>query len=103
MPASPVTMGRRPSNALIVHPEWYHTLPLDPITVSFWDECCDAVLTQVSALQHHNAGNTLSTDLRLLQQQQQSVSVMSRQLECKGVVGVCAVENPLRATAASRV
>jgi len=42
-------MGRTPSKALIVHPEWHHTLPLDPITFSFWDECCDAVLTQIAA------------------------------------------------------
>ena len=43
------TMGRTPSKALIVHPEWHHTLPLEPIRVSFWDECCDAVLTQIAA------------------------------------------------------
>lgn len=37
------------SKALIVHPDWRHTLPLEPLTVSFWDECCDAVLTQIAA------------------------------------------------------
>lgn len=35
--------------ALIVHPEWHHTLPLDPVTFSFWDECCDAVLSKIAA------------------------------------------------------
>lgn len=42
-------MARPACKALIVHPEWQHTLPIHPITISFWDECCDAVLTQIAA------------------------------------------------------
>lgn len=51
------------SKALIVHPDWQHTLPLQPLTVSFWDECCDAVLTQIAAgvLANGNDHRTLAS------------------------------------------
>jgi hypothetical protein len=47
--ARKANIARTPSKALIVHPDWHHTLPLEPLTVSFWDECCDAVLTRIAA------------------------------------------------------
>jgi hypothetical protein len=35
--------------ALIVHPQWHHTLQHDPLALSFWEQCCDAVLTKIAA------------------------------------------------------
>lgn len=49
-----------------MHPEWQHTLPLDPVTVSFWDECCDAVLTQIAAGTLQWGGNDAHVTLATL-------------------------------------
>uniref|UniRef100_A0A383W9V4 F-box domain-containing protein n=1 Tax=Tetradesmus obliquus TaxID=3088 RepID=A0A383W9V4_TETOB len=42
-------MHRSPSLALIVHPEYHHTLPMEPVKFSFWDACDDAVLREIAS------------------------------------------------------
>jgi hypothetical protein len=43
-PALPAgQLHRSPSMALIVHPEYHHMLPIEPVKFSFWDACDDAV------------------------------------------------------------
>jgi len=34
--------------AAIVHPEYQHTLPVEPAKLSFWEQCCDEVLHRIA-------------------------------------------------------
>ncbi len=39
----------RRSTALIVHPAHLHTLPVEPVRLSFWEAVDDAVLTEIAS------------------------------------------------------
>jgi hypothetical protein len=34
--------------AVIVHPKYQHTLPIEPAKLSFWEQCCDEVLHRIA-------------------------------------------------------
>eukprot|EP00879_Flechtneria_rotunda_P006225 GHRR01006544.1.p1 GENE.GHRR01006544.1~~GHRR01006544.1.p1 ORF type:complete len:160 (+),score=31.50 GHRR01006544.1:234-713(+) len=46
----------KPTKAVIVHPKYQHTLPMEPIQLSFWEQCCDEVLANIaSKLEEHQS------------------------------------------------
>eukprot|EP00878_Enallax_costatus_P007207 GHUV01007551.1.p1 GENE.GHUV01007551.1~~GHUV01007551.1.p1 ORF type:complete len:145 (+),score=32.14 GHUV01007551.1:622-1056(+) len=48
-PGHAAVLPRSKSTAVIVHPEYHHTLPVEPVKLSFWECCDDHVLLNIAS------------------------------------------------------